>query len=323
MDSKQQTDPSGSEVRDVEVDILLTGGHRYAVTLASDSIILVNLMRALTAKLAWPAGQDPTLFQIPLNDGRTALTFCDSDLAGLTTTPPVLVHSGDPVWKREQLQGLTREPAVPPDATVISSPWMQVDDVLSGDDLARLIDGVMAREDELRPSEVTTKVEGYRKSRVLFDFPEFSELVVARVRALLPSALRTLAIAPFHIARVEAQLTAHNDGDFFRVHPDSGSDETATRELTFVYYFNCEPKGYSGGELILYDSRKVQGALEKADSFSLVEPRCNSMVLFPSRCFHEVLPVRCESGTFRDSRFTINGWLRRDGAAADCQSTGK
>jgi SM-20-related protein len=34
-------------------------------------------------------------------------------------------------------------------------------------------------------------------------------------------------------------------------------------------------------------------------------------VLFPSQYLHEVLPVRCPSHQFVDSRFTLNGWVRQ------------
>ncbi|MGB8690572.1 MAG: proline hydroxylase, partial [Microcoleus sp.] len=34
-------------------------------------------------------------------------------------------------------------------------------------------------------------------------------------------------------------------------------------------------------------------------------------VFFLSRYMHEVLPVSCPSKAFADSRFTINGWVRR------------
>ncbi|MGE0449971.1 MAG: 2OG-Fe(II) oxygenase [Vicinamibacterales bacterium] len=314
MHSQQTTsgpDERSVEARDVDVEILLSGGHRFAVTLPSDSIILVNLVRSLAAKLEGSAGHEAALFQIPLQDGRTALTFCDRDLAAITTTPPVLAQAGDPVWRLTR--PIEAAPPPPAEAIAIPTPWLQVDDVLAPEDLARLMDFALAREAELRPSGVTTNVEGYRRSRVLFEFPEFKELLLSRVRAYLPTALRALAVPPFHVSRIEAQLTAHNDGDYFKVHPDSGSGDTATREITFVYYFNREPKGYAGGELVLYDSRLVNGVLEKDESFSLIEPRRNSMVLFRSHCHHEVLPVTCPSGAFADSRFTINGWVRRDG----------
>jgi len=37
----------------------------------------------------------------------------------------------------------------------------------------------------------------------------------------------------------------------------------------------------------------------------------NSIVFFPSNYLHEVLPTRCPSGEFADSRLTYNGWLHR------------
>jgi excisionase family DNA binding protein len=39
-------------------------------------------------------------------------------------------------------------------------------------------------------------------------------------------------------------------------------------------------------------------------------------VLFPSCYDHEVLPVRCPSRKFVSSRFTVNGWIIREEAAA-------
>ncbi len=314
MNSQQTStvgDGQGAEARDVKVEILLNGGHRHVITLPSDSILLVNLVRSLAAKLEGTVAGNASLFQIPLHGGRTGLTFCDRDLAAITTTPPVLLQGGDPVLR---LTPPLDAAVVPPaEATGIPTQWLQIDDVLDSADLARLMDYVLAQETHLQSSEVTTKVEGYRRSRVLFDLPEFRELLLSRVRAYLPAALRALAVMPFHVATIEAQLTAHNHGDYFKVHPDSGSEDTATREITFVYYFNREPKAYAGGELVLYDSRLVNGALEKSESFSVIEPRRNSMVFFRSHVFHEVLEVTCPSRAFADSRFTINGWVRRDG----------
>ena len=48
-----------------------------------------------------------------------------------------------------------------------------------------------------------------------------------------------------------------------------------------------------------------------ADSARLIEPRNNSIIFFLSRYMHEVLPVSCPSQSFADSRFTVNGWVRR------------
>ena len=60
---------------------------------------------------------------------------------------------------------------------------------------------------------------------------------------------------PFAISHFEIQLTATNDGQFFRQHKDDDADSVRTRVLTFVYYFYREPKAFRGGALQLYDAQ--------------------------------------------------------------------
>lgn len=128
---------------------------------------------------------------------------------------------------------------------------------------------------------------------------------------MLPDVISKLEIPPFTISQIESQLTAHNDGNYYKLHNDNGSLETATRELSYVYYFYREPKPFSGGELRIYDSRIENNFYVAAKSSKTVEPRNNSIMFFLSRYLHEVLPVSCPSKAFADSRFTINGWVRR------------
>lgn len=106
------------------------------------------------------------------------------------------------------------------------------------------------------------------------------------------------------------QMTAHNDGCFYKIHNDSGDAPTATRILAYVYYFYQEPKAFSGSELRLYNT-ELDGTRQTALSdFEDIEPRNNSIVFFDSRCKHEVIPIHCPSRQFAHSRFTLNGWLR-------------
>jgi SM-20-related protein len=127
----------------------------------------------------------------------------------------------------------------------------------------------------------------------------------------LPDVLAELGMPNFTIQQVESQLTAHNDGNYYKIHNDNGSPDTATRELTYVYYFHQEPKGFTGGELQIYDTQIQNNHYTQAPTFNTVEPRNNSIVFFLSRYMHEVLPISCPSRAFADSRFTINGWIRR------------
>src|SRR5262249_19683336 len=47
---------------------------------------------------------------------------------------------------------------------------------------------------------------------------------------------------------------------------------------------------------------------------STITPRQNTLVLFQSSYDHEVMPVRCPSRKFANSRFTVNGWIIREPA---------
>jgi Rps23 Pro-64 3,4-dihydroxylase Tpa1-like proline 4-hydroxylase len=115
----------------------------------------------------------------------------------------------------------------------------------------------------------------------------------------------------FSISALEAQVTASNDGDFFRSHRDNGDDKVASRQLTFVYFFHREPRPFEGGELRIHDSRLENGEYVNTGSYQTIEPRQNQIVLFPCSLQHEITPVECPSRAFADSRFTMNGWLHK------------
>ena len=194
---------------------------------------------------------------------------------------------------------------------VLPSNYVQIDSLLTVEERKQLLDYVLKREPEFIPTSTSTNDRDYRKSLVLHFFPEVSELIINRIQAIMPDVFRKLNIPLFSISQIETQLTAHNDGNYYHVHNDNGSPDTANRELTYVYYFYREPKPFSGGELRIYDSKIENNFYVKAESFKTVEPHNNSIVFFLSRYLHEVLPVSCPSKAFADSRFTINGWVRR------------
>jgi len=109
-------------------------------------------------------------------------------------------------------------------------------------------------------------------------------------------------------------LTASNHGDFYRKHRDGGSaanQATDPRTLTCVYYFFADPKPFAGGDLRLYDWRRQGETFAPADSFQQIAPVSNRLVVFASDAYHELLPVRCPSRLFADSRFAMTVWIRR------------
>ena len=151
----------------------------------------------------------------------------------------------------------------------------------------------------------------HRRSRVLMDLGKHNGVLLDRIQSSWPRILSRLGHDPFVASRVEAQITASSDGDFFRRHTDNGAGEIALREITFVYFFHREPKTFQGGELRIYDSRFENGAYIPSEDYRTIVPQQNQMVLFASSLSHEITPVECASKAFADSRFTVNGWFHR------------
>jgi SM-20-related protein len=270
----------------VELTLLLSGGQQYTLSVPADA----PLLRELFETIASPESASDQLFQIPIQKGRALLTFRGDRLVALVTEPPILIEA-------------TPDP--------LTSNYVQIDQFLSSQDHQHLIDFVLQQASNFVSTSTSTGDLDYRKSSVLYAFPKFSQLISQQIHAILPEVLTQLDLPLFEITEVEAQLTAHNDGNYYKIHNDNGSDGTATRELTYVYYFNRQPKAFSGGELQIYDTVIKNNQYAQASTYQTIEPRDNSIVFFLSRYMHEVLPIACPSRSFADSRFTINGWIRR------------
>ena len=172
-----------------------------------------------------------------------------------------------------------------------------------------LLQRVLASEAQFQPSGTHDQRPDYRQSLVLDPPPSLVQPIVDRVRGVMPQVITALRVSPIAVGTVEAQVTASVDGSFFGVHTDADHDKVRNRYLTYVYYFNRQPKGFSGGELRIYDDVLRNDKLARAETFSTIEPRHNRMVLFWARTMHEVMPVQVPSHAFADARFTVNGWI--------------
>ena len=199
---------------------------------------------------------------------------------------------------------------IPPEVEVIPSPYALIDDFLSASQLNDLLRYTINKQPDFLPTTNSASDPNYRRSFYLAHFPEFSDLMVNLVRKISPQIIKHLDIKDFAIGQIESQMTAHNHGNYYKVHNDNGSPDCASRILTYVYYYYREPKSFTGGELVIYDSKIENGYSVAADSRKVIQPTNNTIIFFPSHCMHEVLPVSCPSEYFADSRFTINGWVR-------------
>ncbi len=202
--------------------------------------------------------------------------------------------------------------------TRLAARCVVLDEFLAPQELEELTRFTLEHETEFQASEVVapTSERGvvnydHRRSRVLMDLGAHQQRMLARIKTVLPEVLEKLGMSEFDISGLEMQITASNDGDFFHFHSDNGSDRVAARHLTFVYFFHREPKQFEGGELRIHDAHLEDGAYVTEGSYQTLIPQQNQIVFFPCELLHEITPVECRSQAFADSRFTLNGWLRR------------
>lgn len=191
-------------------------------------------------------------------------------------------------------------------------PYLVLRDFLDAATLAGLLEYALSRQSDFTPTRVARGADpAIRISAGLHDLGDYRRYFKSQIFDLLPELIAQLRIMPFQPSRFETELVAHGDGAFYTRHIDTQTaryDEVEhLRMLSGVYYFNVEPKVFSGGSLRLY----AVGGYEQAD-FVDIEPLRNSLLVFPSWAPHEVMPVHCPSQRFIDSRFAVNCWIHRD-----------
>ncbi len=128
-----------------------------------------------------------------------------------------------------------------------------------------------------------------------------------RLMSVLGHVRTALDEPAFPVRSIELQITASNDGEYFRLHTDNSHAALAGRRLTYVYFFHREPARFSGGRLRLFE---VAGPARPGPLIAEVTPRQNQVVFFAPHYLHEIETVSCPSRRFHDSRFTVNGWYR-------------
>lgn len=208
--------------------------------------------------------------------------------------------------------------ADPAEPEPVAARFVQFDDFLDPEGHARLLAFALAREPDFVTSSVTRPDEDpsgayleLRRSRTLYDLAEVWDLFEGPITRLLPYVRRELDVPWFSLHHIERQLTVHGPGDHFTLHTDAGGPDTDTRMISAVYYFNREPRRFSGGALRLFDTVDRGGVIEPVATHTEIAPLDNRLVVFRSDAFHEVRPVEAESLDFADQRFTVVFWARK------------
>ena len=192
-------------------------------------------------------------------------------------------------------------------------PFLVMEEFLSPEQHAEVVKLALAAETRFQPSTTAGGSGRRRSSRVLTENAPITEIVIPRLNQVVSDVAWRLHVERAANASgapgVECQVTAHNDGDFYNMHNDSGAAGLEKRTISYVYYFRSRPKAFRGGELRLYEVAVANGVYVAGDENWMVKPKDNSAIFFPSHTMHEVLPVTCSSKQFADSRFTVNGWI--------------
>jgi len=178
--------------------------------------------------------------------------------------------------------------------------YIHIESFLNEQENQKLFSWCVNNPQPFTPSTVTTNEQSHRRSRVAYSCP-WVTLVTNKVKSLIPTITKALDLAITEISSIESQVTAHLNGDFFKIHTDKNDQHCLHRVISYIYYFHSLPKSFEGGELALYSDR------EKRDRV-LITPDNNTLVCFSSTTWHEVLPVVGGTAT-KDGRFTVNGWI--------------
>jgi len=154
--------------------------------------------------------------------------------------------------------------------------------------------------------------ETTRKSKVLSKkrIKPFSNFFQENLKKVIPKISQQLNVKLNENIEPELSLTMHLNGDFFNVHKDVLSNGMGSRrKLTYVYYYHSKIKKFKGGNLLLFDTDSSGNKYEL--NYTKIVPKRNSIIFFPSHCYHKVTPIKLASDNFLEGRFTINGWFHK------------
>ena len=197
----------------------------------------------------------------------------------------------------------------------LPAPFVRIEQFLTSAEHDFLVETAHQQQSRL---EISTIGDGHgqhnpeRRSSWVLCKKKLDELIpwfLPHVKEALADVLPRLQVVPFAVGKVELQMTVHRSGGFYKVHQDSGKEQSGGRQVSYVYYFHRPPKRFTGGDLLLYDTNVEDGTY--APAFTRIEALDNSIVFFPSAYCHQVTTVHCETDNFGDSRFTLNGWFHK------------
>ena len=204
-------------------------------------------------------------------------------------------------------------PEVPPHGTC-PAPFVRVKDFLTAQECDRLFALALARRERFGAARVLSNAEeGPRvkpESRITLELKPGARRDVRlwflpRLERAIPEILARLRLEDPGRYRITMNVRVYPAGGFYTVHRDNSVASYRDRVLSFICFFHPEPRRFSGGDFLLYDSN--QGGGHPVPAFSRIEPFRGGIVFFMSEDWHQVTPVECDSDDFGAGRFVLNG----------------
>jgi SM-20-related protein len=300
---KPLVSPTPTEVADTpSATLLMRDGSRLNIALADP----LRQARDLTACLG-PRQANPHVLELELEDGSTLLLSA-ADILGVRLPPSRPATAATPV----QAAPMSATIPVSKDGAEVFTMgnWriMRIRDFLPPEVHASLLNYVLEREAKFVGSSVLSNDPEYRKSAVLYQFPEYEQMFRSALRAAHPRICESIGVPAFTIDHIECQLTATANKGYFKPHNDNSAG-VGHRKVTFVYYFHREPRPYNGGEIRFFGYNPLAPDNGEARHMLELHPVQNSIIFFDASCYHEVRDVLCQTQGFANARFTVNGWV--------------
>ena len=110
--------------------------------------------------------------------------------------------------------------------------------------------------------------------------------------------------------KISMKLKAYGEEDMYMCHRDGQGEGTGHHNLTTVYHFFKQPRAFTGGDLLLFDTNLDEE--KPTPSYTRIPIQDNALIVFPSKYYHQVLPVRDTGHRFENSRFAVTAWLHND-----------
>lgn len=192
----------------------------------------------------------------------------------------------------------------------LRAPYILLHDFLPPEEREALLAWTLASETRFNTRNIEDAAANSVRKHTLDDLGPSAAVFSRRIHAEYAAWIQQLKVSAFELGRTELRIGAYNDGDRFSFHLDANyrtpGPETS-RMLSAVYYYYRAPRGFSGGDIRLFDV----GAGPGSEACEAIAPAQNMLLVFPSWVGHDVTRIGCPTRQFEDSRFAVNCWLHK------------